>query len=294
MTDPSLQEQSRLWWEQNPMCYDWKGSLVFPEGSPEFYMEIDRRFLRSSPFYKGKIPFEKWIPFASLRGKRVLEIGCGAGSHAQLMAQAGCRLTAIDLSPKAVELTRKRFSLRGLTAQILCMDAGGMAFGNAEFDFVWSWGVVHHSVHPERILKEVFRVLRPGGEFRMMVYHRRSLCAFFNIVRGLLSGKVFRGMSFDEILSHYSDGYMARFYSAGEASRLLQRQGFLVSSVRILGQKSELIPLPARGIFSRFKERLLSWLPDGLAQSVLARGGSFLFCIAQKSNPSPGAPLYVR
>ena len=264
------------------MSYDWRYTLRHREGTREFFQEIDERFFHSSPFYEGKPPFARLIPFDQIKGKRVLEIGCGLGSHAQLMAEAGCHVTAIDLTPKAVELTQKRLSLMGLAADVKQMDAEEMEFEDEEFDFVWSWGVIHHSANPESILNEVYRVLKPSGEVRLMVYHRRSLSAFVNVSRGILSGKALKGMSLADILSYYSDGYVARFYSRSEISRMLLSSGLSQVRSYVLGQTSELIPLPAKGPTAPLKSALLSKFPNFLAERILLSVGGFLFAVALK------------
>jgi len=280
-----LQAESRSWWETNPMSYDWHKTILAPEGTREFYDEIDRRFFTSSSFYRGKRPFERWIPFDRLRGKRVLEIGCGLGAHAQLLSEAACDLTCIDLTEKAVENTRRRLELRGLRAEIRRMDAEQMDFPDSEFDFVWSWGVIHHSADTERILRHVCRVLKPGGEFRLMVYHRRSLSGLYCLARGFLAGKFLQGMSAQEVLSFYTDGYLARFYTRRELRELLLHCGFSGVETRVLGQKSELLPLPGRGASGRLKQTLLRGLPDALAERALSVAGYFLFAIARRDAP---------
>lgn len=284
-TRDRLQAESKGWWEANPMSYDWHKTLKQSEGTREFYEEVDRRFFSSSPFYRGRQPFEKWIPLDRIRGKHVLEIGCGLGTHAQLLSESGCDLTCIDLTEKAVENTRRRLQLRGLHADIRRMDAETMDFADGEFDFVWSWGVIHHSSDTERIVRQVFRVLKPGGEFRLMVYHRRSLSGLYCLVRGLLSGKFFRGMSAQEVLSFYTDGHLARFYTRRELRALLMRSGLCRIETQVLGQKSELLPLPGKGASGRLKGALLRCVPDGLAESVLSVAGYFLFATARKSSP---------
>jgi len=280
-----LQAESKGWWEANPMSYDWHRTLQAPEGSREFYEEIDRRFFSSSSFYRGERPFEKWIPLDRLRGKRVLEIGCGLGTHAQLLSEAGCDLTCIDLTDKAVENTRRRLELRGLAADIRRMDAEKLDFPDGEFDLVWSWGVIHHSSDTERIIRQVFRVLKPGGEFRLMVYHRRSLSGLYCLGRGFLTGKFFKGMSAQEILSFYTDGYLARFYTRQELQALLTRCGFSRAETQVLGQKSELLPLPGTGASGSVKRVLLRGIPDGLAERVLSIAGYFLFAVGHKDAP---------
>jgi 2-polyprenyl-3-methyl-5-hydroxy-6-metoxy-1,4-benzoquinol methylase len=279
-----LQLKSRRWWETNPMSYDWHRTLPAPEGTRQFYEEIDRRFFSSSSFYRGNTPFERYIPFDRLGGARVLEIGCGLGSHARLLCEAGCDLTCIDLTERAVQNTRQRLQLWGLHADVRQMDAEQMEFPDAEFDLVWSWGVIHHSPDTAGIIRQVHRVLRPGGEFRVMVYHRRSLSGLYCLARGVLSGKVFKGMSVQDILSFYTDGYMARFYSRREWSELLVRCGFSRVETCVLGQKSELIPLPGKGSAGRVKQAILGRLSDRAAERALAVAGYFLFATAHKGS----------
>lgn len=278
-----LQEHNRLWWSQNPMSYDWHRIIAAREGTREFFEEIDARFIHASPFYRGERPFERLIPFDNLKGKRVLEIGCGLGLHVKLLSEAGASVTAIDLTPKAVELTQKRLSLRGLPANVQIMDAEQMEFRDQEFDFIWSWGVIHHSAYPERIIRNAYRVLKPSGEFRLMVYHRQSLNAYLTLIRGVLSGKTLRGMSISDILNFYNDGYVARFYTRAELSKLLLGAGFSTASINILGQKSELIPLPGRGLGGRLKSALLSKVPNMFAERILSAVGGFLFAVGAKS-----------
>src|ERR1017187_7366735 len=98
--------------------------------------------------------------FSELRGARVLEIGCGMGLHTQTMAAAGAEVTAIDLTSTAVEATFRRLALRGLRAHVLQCDAENLPFMAGAFDFVWSWGVIHHSSRTARIVREIGQIGR--------------------------------------------------------------------------------------------------------------------------------------
>lgn len=277
-----LQERSKVWWNENPMTYDWRKTSAKPEGTREFFDEADARLFNVPPFFDGARTFAGLIPVDDLRGKRVLEVGCGQGSHAQVLAEAGGIVTAVDLTPRAVELTRQRFSQRGITADVRQMDAEEMDFADEQFDLVWSWGVIHHSASPERIARQVHRVLKPSGQFRVMVYHRRSLAALFNLARGALSGKFFRGMSRLEVESYYADGYVARFYTRSEFAALLRSAGFQTVVTRVLGATYELIPLPGAGQIGRLKRAIIARFPRALAKPVLSRCGALLFATATK------------
>jgi len=280
----NLQKENKNWWTRNPMSYDWHGSNSYEEGTAEFFKEIDSRFFNSSPLFEGSQPFGRFIPFPELKGKRVLEIGCGLGSHSQLLAEAGCRLSSIDLTTRAVALTKRRLELRKLPAEVIEMDGENMAFGDDEFDFVWSWGVIHHSAHTDQIVREVARVLKPGGQFRLMVYNRRAFDSYIKLVRGFATGKFFSGMSTDEILSYYTDGFIARFYNQKSLKTLLEANGLRLVSVTALGQTSELVPLPGTGLSGSLKYGIVSRIPDAFASSLLYRTGSFLFAVATLDN----------
>ncbi len=146
------------------MSYDWKHRIQHERFSEGWYDAMDERFIHSSRlFATDSRPFDKLIPFDSLRGKRVLEVGCGMGLHTELMVRAGADVTSIDLSPVSVELTTRRLELRGLHAEVLEADAEEQPFNDNSFDFVWSWGVIHHSSRTGRAAREIARVTRPSG-----------------------------------------------------------------------------------------------------------------------------------
>ncbi|MFQ5408991.1 MAG: class I SAM-dependent methyltransferase [Anaerolineales bacterium] len=123
--------------------------------------------------------------FARAAGRRTLELGCGMGYNAQRLAQCGARLTALDLAPKAVRLTRERFQLRGLPADFLVADAEHLPFRAGAFELVYSSGVIHHSPDTARAAREIERALQRGGTATVMVYNRNSIWFWWNIVLGL-------------------------------------------------------------------------------------------------------------
>lgn len=280
--EPDFQQRSREWWQETPMSYAWRDAIQAEPGTAAYFDEIDRRFFSASPFFRGARPFARIVPLDTLRGKDVLEIGCGLGSHTELLASAGARVTSVDLTERAVETTRRRLALRALQADVRQADAERLPVADESFDLVWSWGVIHHSSHPERIMAEVHRVLRPGGRFMAMVYHSRSIVGATSVARGVLTGRVFRGMSAREMMSYYTDGYAARWYTPAEFENALKGAGFDEVATRVLGQTSELYPWPGAGVGGRWKARAVRGTNPDFAERILSRVGMFLLADARK------------
>lgn len=255
------QEQNKSWWENHPMRYDWNEELQYQEFSKEFYVEIDKRFFSNANEFMPykKIPFEKLIDFESLKNKKVLEIGVGNGSHAGLLAKYSGNFTGIDLTDYAVKSTTNRMKVFGLNAAILKMDAQELQFNDNSFDFVWSWGVIHHSANTRKILEEINRVLKPGGEAIIMVYHR-SIWSYYiagGFIQGILLGKLFKYGSLKNLVQNLTDGYTARHYSIKEWKRGV-KDLFDIKYIKIFGSKSELFPIPA----GTLKNKIMQIIPD--------------------------------
>jgi ubiquinone/menaquinone biosynthesis C-methylase UbiE len=270
------QDANRDWWESHPMRYDWKGGIPYDEFSKEFYAEIDRRFFTAVGLYAPckKIPFDWLIDFDSLRTKDVLEIGVGNGSHAQLLAEHAKSFTGIDLTEYAVRSTSERMRAFGLAGTVAQMDAEQMQFPDNSFDLVWTWGVIHHSANTRKIVEEMHRVLRPGGEAFVMVYHR-TLWEYYvqGALLATLSGQIFKPAALHESIQRRTDGAMARYYKASEWRQLVSDL-FLVKEIRIYGKKTELVPLPA----GKLKDLLVGLMPNSFSRFLTnkCRWGSFL------------------
>ena len=130
-----------------------------------------------------------------LAGKRVLEIGSGAGAHSCLFKRRGADLVAVDLTPtRALSTARKLALARGPgPARAYQADAENLPFRDESFDVVYSNGVLHHSEDTVRCVAEVRRVLKPGGRTVIMLYSRHSANYWLSIVpRGILFGGIFR------------------------------------------------------------------------------------------------------
>ena len=108
-------------------------------------------------------------------GRSVLEIGCGVGLDTFTMAKHGMSITAIDLTDVAIETVKKRFADNDIHANFRAADACNLPFDDDAFDYVYSFGVLHHVADTEKSIEEVFRVLKPSGVAKIMLYNRHSL-----------------------------------------------------------------------------------------------------------------------
>lgn len=202
-----------------------------PLGTRAYFDEVEARKYFVEPHIPGFAQFPRWA------GKRVLEIGCGIGTDTMNFARAGAEITAVELSPKSLALARQRARVYGFEDRVefrhgnaeeldrLCLEGG--------YDLVYSFGVVHHTPHPERVLEHARDLARPGGTLKVMVYNRRSWKAA-QIALGEGRGQFWR---MPELLSQHSEAQagspVTYTYSRRELVTLLQRHGFPEAQVSI-------------------------------------------------------------
>ncbi len=216
-------------------------------------------------------------------GLAVLDVGCGQGIDLYHYATAGARATGIDLTPRHCELARLHLDVMGLEAEVVNGDAELLPFADATFDRVSSNGVLHHTPDMPAALREVHRVLRPGGEARIIVYNRRSLHYWINQVvyqgiirRGLLEEKSMEGvLSRGVEYSSIGARPLVRVYSPREMRLLMEEAGFATfsSSVRHFRTTDTFVThLLAPRIPALRDEKLLDRLARSAGWYVVARG----------------------
>lgn len=277
------QNANNKFWSNNPMRYDWSDDIEVLEGTKEYYQEIDKRlfFATSSAMPWRELPFDNLIPYDKLHEMDVLEIGVGQGSHASLIAPRSKSYTGIDLTEFAVGMTKTRLALLGVKGEILQMDAEQLKFPDASFDFVWSWGVIHHSANTRKILEEIHRVLRPGGIAVVMVYYRSwwSYYVVGALAHGVLRGGFNKYGSLARVVQANTDGALARYYSFS-SWRNLVGNWFQIEWIKVSGLRPELFPMPR----SRIKSFLMGLMPSWLAKFLLTdcMMGSFLMSELRK------------
>ncbi len=225
--DTSLNGKVRDWWNKNPFNYFVDST---EEGTWEFYREVDRKFLKWIPFMQkgAQHPFlTRYVDMHGLKGKKLLDIACGTGVLTEQFVRMGADVTAVDLTPKAVELTKKRLELYDLKANVVEGDAQKLPFPDHTFDYVCAWGCLMHMPETEKAISEIYRVLKPGGKGIAMMYHRNSVHLRYCIQlgRGILRGKY---LKYDDqsLINRYTDGarvggnMLARFYTRSEFKQL--------------------------------------------------------------------------
>lgn len=139
-----------------------------PVGTRGFFADLDQ-------YHFEKLHhLVRLVDFNAYRGKRVLEVGCGAGTDLVRFAKGGAIVTGVDLSSSAIALARENFAQQGLSADLREADGERLPFADGSFDLVYAHGVIQYTPDTERIVEECRRVLTPGGEAVFQAYNRVS------------------------------------------------------------------------------------------------------------------------
>lgn len=127
--------------------------------------EIDVEDIDVDIYFEGSTcPENRFIvlQLGDLRGKRVLDLGCGAGENSVYFARKGAQCVATDISPGMVETALKLAEKYGVKIEGKVVNAMDIDFPDNSFDVVYAANILHH-VNPGRALQEMHRVLKPGG-----------------------------------------------------------------------------------------------------------------------------------
>ena len=161
----NLNEVVKQFWDDRPCNIRHSSKEV---GTKEYFEEVTKR----KYFVESHI-----LPFANFsfwKDKEVLEVGCGLGTAAQSFMEAGAKYTGIDVSPRSIELAQKRASLFDLAGEIFVADIQTLVLPDKQFDLVYSFGVLHHIANLDAALKSIYAMLKPGGQFKLMMYASNS------------------------------------------------------------------------------------------------------------------------
>ena len=212
MDNQNLKKLVKNHWEKDP-CESRAGRGK--KDRREFFQVIDKYRYEKSSFI-----FE-FADFKSGKGKKVLEIGPGSGSDFVRWAQNGAMLYGRDLTEASVNLCLERLKLENLKADIKTGDVENLDFPDNFFDIVYTYGVIHHTPDTEKAVKEIYRVLKPGGMAKIMIYHSGGFTWKYQwILFALLRLKPWQSLK--EIAYQYNESPGTKIYSLKEAKDLFQ------------------------------------------------------------------------
>ena len=251
--------RAREQWGQDPCGSNHGREHEF--GSREFFDQVERhRYSEYAPWMPRLMEFEQF------RDARLLEVGCGMGTDLLQFARGGARCVGIDLTPRSIEISRHRFRLYGAGGDFMISDGERLPFHDESFDVVYSNGVLHHTPDTVGAIREVHRVLRPGGVAKVMLYHRNSLNYWVEVVlrHGVLGAEFLRGRSTQEIMSRvieYSDHGgrpLVKVYSRRQARELFKLFKDVTVEVEQL-RRAELrflAPLVSESMLDRLRKQI--------------------------------------
>ena len=242
-----LKERVRDFWQAHPCGTKFSDAEM---GTREFFERVEAHRYAKEWHIPGA------ADFASARGLRVLEIGCGMGTDGARFAAAGAHYTGIDLTQAAVDLARRKFEVSGLQGEFRVADAEKLDFADESFDVVYSHGVLHHTPDIESAVGEIHRVLKTGGRAIVMLYHRGSYNyrVGIRILRRAGAGLLKRnwGMKLVHVLTGEPIDSLREHAALVETSR----NGYL-SSDEFLSQSTDGAGNPLARVYSRREARAL-------------------------------------
>jgi 2-polyprenyl-3-methyl-5-hydroxy-6-metoxy-1,4-benzoquinol methylase len=266
-------EDVRRYWDARPCNIRHSQK---PVGSKEYFDEVEARKYLVEPHIPGFAEFDRW------KGKRVLEVGCGIGTDSINFARAGAQLTAVDLSTESINIARQRAEVMGVADRIEFVQANAEELTSAvsgEYDLAYSFGVVHHTPHPDRAMEQIRALMAPQATLKLMVYHRRSWKVFWIV---LIQGRG-RFWKTDELVATYSEaqtGCPVTFsYTRRQGREFVERAGFRVTDVRV----DHVFPyrIPDYVEYRYVKQWYFRWMPERLFRAFEQRFGWHLMITAE-------------
>ncbi|NJD38936.1 MAG: class I SAM-dependent methyltransferase [Geobacter sp.] len=266
-------EKVQTYWNARPCNVRHSPS---PVGTKQYFDEVEARKYLVEPHIPLFAEFEKW------KGKKVLEIGCGIGTDTMNFARAGAQVTAVDLSTESLALAKKRAEVFGLD-NITFYQANAERLSDYvpvdRYDLVYSFGVIHHTPHPERVIEQIHQYLDKDSIFKIMVYHRRSWKVFWMQMK---YGKK-PGETLDELIARYSEAEtgcpVTYSYTSGTIKEFLK--GFEITDMKV----DHIFPysIPEYINYRYEKVWYFNYLPSSLFRWMEQRWGWHLCATARKT-----------
>lgn len=219
----------KIFWNARPCNFK---HSTRPPGTKEYFDEVEKKKFFVEPH------LVEFADFPSVKGKKVLEIGCGLGTVTINFARAGAKkVTAVDLSDRSLALAKQNSEVNGFSRVIEFYHANAEELSKTvpleEYDLIFSFGVIHHTPNPEKVLKELHKYLSPNGQLKIMIYYRYSWKVFWILMK---YGN-FRFWDLSKLVATYSEAQtgcpITYIYSRKEAFALFDRQGFKLTAMDV-------------------------------------------------------------
>jgi ubiquinone/menaquinone biosynthesis C-methylase UbiE len=237
VTDNNLKTEVKAYWNR-ASCDTWHAESE--KFTRDYFEQIEEWRYRDQPF------IHSFAQFTRYHGKRVVEVGFGAGTDFIQWLRAGARASGVDLTEEALANLGHRIRVYGLPEpeSMKVADAENLPFETGTFDLGYSWGVLHHTPNTPKAVAELVRVVKSGGEVKLMLYNRRSLCTFHHWVKyGLFRGRPWR--SFADILWHHMESVGTKGYSREELRQMLAPLGLTDLHIETFATSYDYLPWKA-------------------------------------------------
>jgi len=251
----------RTYWESH--VDDWK-IATHHAGSAEFFRETEDYRFEKLHYLNDHVP----IPESENRS--VLEIGCGLGNDLSRFAKQGSKVTGVDLTRRSIELCRANFEQRQLDGKFMEMNGEQLEFADNSFDFVYCHTVLQFTPDPQKMVREIQRVLKPGGTALIMALNKNSWL--------MLMHRLFK------VEIDYLDSPVYHLFSKSEFEQLLS--GF--SSVNIFSERFPVRTKVHKGIKARIYNALFVDFFNLLPDRWTRFSGHHLLAYASKDDQESG------
>jgi 2-polyprenyl-3-methyl-5-hydroxy-6-metoxy-1,4-benzoquinol methylase len=253
-------EKVQQYWDTHPCNIKHSSE---PIGTKTYFDQVRKRKYFVEPHIPHFAEFDLW------ENKKVLEIGCGIGSDTQSFAEAGARITAVDISEQSLAITKKRMKIFDLN-HIHFYHANAEELTKVLFigmyDLIYSFGVLHHTPHPRKAFREIIKFMGPHTVFKLMVYNKFSWKVLWIILK-------YGHGAFWKINKLIAENSEAAFgcpithvYSKKEIKKILEQCGYKIISIKI----DHIFPysIPEYKNYKYEKVWYFRWMPKPLFRAI--------------------------
>lgn len=215
MQDVKTVDDVRNFWEENPL---FSGESEHEPGSRAFFDH--HRQVVIDDCFAGDLP-DHLFPRPETN-RHVLDLGCGPGMWSiELQRRGAQRVSSGDLTEQAVALVQKRAEIYGMSVEASQQNAESLTYPDGTFSHVNCLGVIHHTPDTSACVREIARVLEPGGSAMISVYYRNVFIRMWPVLRyfGWIVKKLgggLKGRGREDIMGHANVDEIVRLYDGAD------------------------------------------------------------------------------